>query len=398
MDRDQSQSGKRDLRIDFLRGLALFIIFIDHSVFPPSVSFKWLADFTFHRYFWIDCADVFVFLSGYVAGAVYSIRYERSGLMRCLREAARRCLQLYGAQLTLFVVCLAVVDIASIRHLALPPMLSLPFAGTPLTTSRNVLTLSTDEPPLMALLPLYILFVALTPFAVALAYRSRMLVFSLCIGVWGATNVLQHRLALGQMDARAWQFLFFSAVLLANQNVRNPGWWKPLKAWRGWAMVGLAAIVLTRLLPTKPIAAFLDSHILMDWIPRTLPFMDKQTLGPLRLLNIAVFVLVMAAFDWSKFVLKSRFARIITECGQSSLTVYCVGAVLNYLGIVFIVVPNGGKLMQLLWIVGGCAVLVAAGLGWKRLRDTALWRSAFALMARTSTLIQPAAPPTSLAD
>ena len=398
MDRDQNPPGKRDLRIDLLRGLALFVIFIDHSVFPPLASFKWLADLTFHRYFWIDCADVFIFLSGYVAGTVYSIRHERFGLLRCLRDAGRRCAELYAAHLLLFTLCLAVVEAASIRHLELPAMLSRPYTLAPLATSRNVLTLSSDEPFLLSLLPLYIVFIALTPFAVALAYRSRVLVFSLCFGLWAVVQLCQEQLELGPMDVRAWQFLFFSAVLLANQNVRNPGWWKPLLRRRGWAVAGLAVVTLSRLLPTKPVSAFLHSHILLDWIPRTLPFMDKQTLGPLRIVNIALFVLFMAAFDWFPIVLKSRVSQMITTCGQSSLTVYCVGVVLNYLGIVFIVVPGGGKLAQLLWIVCGSLILAAAGFGWKRLRDAFAWRMVLPQLVRTTTLMQRAAPPTSLAD
>jgi hypothetical protein len=90
---------------------------------------------------------------------------------------------------------------------------------------------------------------------------------------------------------------------------------------------------------------------------------------------MALFVLVIAAFEWSGIPQKNRVAQMITTCGQSSLTVYCVGAVLNYLGIVFIVVPNGGKLMQLLWIVCGSLILAATGLGWKRLRDASPWRT-----------------------
>lgn len=387
MDQPQ-QIIKRDLRIDFLRGLALFIIFIDHSVFRPIPGFKWLADFTFHRYFWMDCAEVFVFLSGYVAGTVYSNRYARFGLGRCLKDAGRRCLELYVAQVALFAVCLAVVDVSAVHRVAMPALFSQPYSVAPLATSWKVLTLSRDEPFLFALLPLYIAFVALAPFAVALAYRSRLAVAGLSVACWLSVQVFQEQFDLGPMDLRAWQFLFFAALLLANQNVRNPGWWRSLLAWRWWAVAGLGLIAITRILPTKPVAWLLHSRILMDWIPRTIPLTDKQTLGPLRLVNLALFVLALAAFDWARVLLRGRIAQILTTCGQSSLIVYCAGVVLNYLGVVFLIAPNCGKLAQLLWIVGGSLLLAAVGVGWQHVRNRSPWPETLPLLARAAALLQ----------
>jgi len=57
---------ERDLRLDFFRGLALFCIFIDHL--PNNV----LAEFTFQSVMFSDAAGVFILISGYTAGIVYS--------------------------------------------------------------------------------------------------------------------------------------------------------------------------------------------------------------------------------------------------------------------------------------------------------------------------------------
>ena len=55
----------RDLRLDLFRGLALWLIFLDHI---PSNIVNWL---TIRNYGFSDAAEIFVFISGYTAAFVY---------------------------------------------------------------------------------------------------------------------------------------------------------------------------------------------------------------------------------------------------------------------------------------------------------------------------------------
>src|SRR3954462_14384929 len=57
--------GERELRLDLFRGLALWLIFIDH--FPPSL----LAWFPDRNYRLRDPPQIFIFISGYTAAFVY---------------------------------------------------------------------------------------------------------------------------------------------------------------------------------------------------------------------------------------------------------------------------------------------------------------------------------------
>src|SRR5215471_14749279 len=57
--------GERELRLDLFRGLALWLIFIDHL--PPSV----LTWFTIRNYGFSDATEIFIFISGYTAAFVY---------------------------------------------------------------------------------------------------------------------------------------------------------------------------------------------------------------------------------------------------------------------------------------------------------------------------------------
>jgi hypothetical protein len=58
-------SNERELRLDLFRGLALWLIFIDH------VSPDLLTWFTIRNYGFSDAAEIFIFISGYTAAYVY---------------------------------------------------------------------------------------------------------------------------------------------------------------------------------------------------------------------------------------------------------------------------------------------------------------------------------------
>src|ERR1700730_6703945 len=66
----------RDLRLDLLRGLANWAIFLDHI---PNNVVNWI---TTRNYGFSDAADLFVFISGYTASFVYArIMLERGTLV-----------------------------------------------------------------------------------------------------------------------------------------------------------------------------------------------------------------------------------------------------------------------------------------------------------------------------
>ena len=56
---------ERELRLDLFRGLALWLIFIDHL--PPNI----LTWFTIRNYGFSDATEIFIFISGYTAAFVY---------------------------------------------------------------------------------------------------------------------------------------------------------------------------------------------------------------------------------------------------------------------------------------------------------------------------------------
>src|SRR5919202_6157898 len=65
----------RDLRIDFLRGLCVIGMIVDHVAGP-----SWLYAITGGNHFYTSAAEGFVFVSGLVAGRAYTRFIDRQGL------------------------------------------------------------------------------------------------------------------------------------------------------------------------------------------------------------------------------------------------------------------------------------------------------------------------------
>ena len=69
----QAKRSPRDLRIDFFRGLALVMIFVNHV---PGNVFETL---TSRNFGFSDATEIFVFLAGYAAALDYSRNFGEQG-------------------------------------------------------------------------------------------------------------------------------------------------------------------------------------------------------------------------------------------------------------------------------------------------------------------------------
>src|SRR5258708_17839805 len=76
--------GERELRLDLFRGLALWLIFIDHL--PPNL----LTWFTIRNYGFSDATEIFLFISGYTAAFVYGRAMLESGFVIATARILRR--------------------------------------------------------------------------------------------------------------------------------------------------------------------------------------------------------------------------------------------------------------------------------------------------------------------
>src|SRR5471030_2783806 len=101
-------AAERELRIDLFRGLALWLIFIDHV--SPDV----LTWFTIRSYGFSDAAEIFIFISGYTAAFVYGRAMFESGFEIATARILRRVWQIYAAHVLLFTLVVAEVCYAAV--------------------------------------------------------------------------------------------------------------------------------------------------------------------------------------------------------------------------------------------------------------------------------------------
>jgi hypothetical protein len=107
--------GRRDLRIDWLRGLAMTCVIINHSRMSSLLSW-----FSYERFWVVTAAEVFVVLSGLVLGTVYRNKLNRGGWSVVIRGLGRRAVMLYFAfvAVTLSVLLMSWigVDVSSLTN------------------------------------------------------------------------------------------------------------------------------------------------------------------------------------------------------------------------------------------------------------------------------------------
>lgn len=89
--------GKRDLRLDLLRGFAVIAMVADHIGGERS----WLYAITGGDAFFVSAAEVFVFISGLLMGMIYAGVIARQGLGAALIKNLQRAWTLYLMSVTL---------------------------------------------------------------------------------------------------------------------------------------------------------------------------------------------------------------------------------------------------------------------------------------------------------
>src|SRR5947209_13782967 len=88
--------GKRDLRLDLLRGVGQWMVFLDHI---PENFLNW---FTLRNYGFSDAAEIFVFISGYSIGFSYGPAIKAGQFLAGAKRLWTRASQLYVAHIFLF--------------------------------------------------------------------------------------------------------------------------------------------------------------------------------------------------------------------------------------------------------------------------------------------------------
>jgi hypothetical protein len=349
----------RDLRVDFLRGLALWFIFIDHT--PGNL----LGELTLRNIAFCDATEGFVLLAGYASGIAYGRMLEREGWGGAAARVAGRVGTLYVAHIFLFVVFTAQVgySAAALDQAAYLDELALdPFGQEPYRAMLEALLLR-YQPAFLDILPLYIVVLAMFALALPLIRRP-MLLLACSIVLYVAARGLDiappgWRGADWFFNPFAWQILFAIGVVLARG---DPAW---LGRWFGWnrwvAMLAVAGLVAAAVMLNAVWHGPARGVEPPGWLASWLAGVDKSGLHPARLLSVLVLTWLIAHLMRPEAAfLHRRTAAIFILMGQQSLPVFCVGIFLSFLGRLAIEVSAAAP-MQLFVNLAGLAALVAVG-------------------------------------
>jgi hypothetical protein len=213
----------RDVRIDLVRGITLFVIYIDHI--PHNV----LAWFTLQRFAFIDCAEVFVLISGYVAALVFTRTLVQDGLRACLWRAWRRCGQIYLAHIIVSAITLAIFYAFLLEHVIAPDRNLYTFMEHPYWVAVFTLMLR-HMPYSLSILPSFILFIGVAPFLASALRKHRTFPFAILVGVYLATQLIPRANFYLQSypghtpwesNLLAWQLVFTLGFLFGDRHLRG---------------------------------------------------------------------------------------------------------------------------------------------------------------------------------
>ena len=170
-------TSQRDLRLDLFRGLALWLIFLDHV---PNNIVAW---FTIRNYGFSDATEIFIFISGYTAAFVYGRAMVERGFIVAGARILKRSWQIYVAHVFLFSIYIAeIAYVASSfdNPLYAEEMNALDFLKTPDVTIIQALLLK-FKPANMDVLPLYIVLLMMFPLVLWLLIRKASVAIALSV-------------------------------------------------------------------------------------------------------------------------------------------------------------------------------------------------------------------------
>ncbi|MGH8011669.1 MAG: OpgC family protein [Candidatus Binataceae bacterium] len=356
-----SNARQRDLRLDFCRGLALIIIFIDHVPNNP------LSNFTLRNFSFCDAAEVFVLISGMASYLAYGSRFDQHGFVTCAKAIGKRWIKIYFAHLVLFAAVAGFVVLASRFFYSADYVTSLKLdwlVRDPKHAAASALTL-TYLPHLLDILPLYLVLLGVAPLFIMMVKRDYRVALAISGALYIATWMSGWNLNAGEgrgwyFDPFAWQFLYVLGMAVCHLS-RNASH-RPR-----WDKLCLSAAV-----------GFLVFAFLTGWlangvgIAHTAPVSyvwpaDKTFLSPLRVVNVIALLYVFGYFvspqaPW----LKTGLADLFRSCGRHSLSVYGFGVVLSCAGYVIMSESQWNPLASLVVNSSGIALTILLALALDR--------------------------------
>jgi len=345
----------RDLRLDLFRGIALWLIFLDHI---PSNVVSWI---TIRNFGFSDATEIFIFISGYTAAFVYGRAMRERGLVVSGARILRRAWQIYVAHIFLFAIYMAEISYVATSFdnpLYAEEMNILDFLKQPDVTIVQAMLLK-FKPVNMDVLPLYIILLLWFPPILWLLQRGPTLALGASLALYVAT----------------WYFGWNLPAYPDGNWVFNPFAWQLLFVFGAWCALGgarrLAPILQSNLTLALAVLylgfAFVialswylpEQAIVPHWLEHLIYPIDKTNLDVLRFAHFLALAILTVRFvprTWP--MLNSPLLYPAILCGQHSLEVFCLGVFLAFAGHFALVEISGAFWMQVVISVLGIVAMI----------------------------------------
>ncbi|MET0964069.1 MAG: OpgC domain-containing protein [Noviherbaspirillum sp.] len=358
----------RRWELDLLRGFMLVMMFITHL--PTRFSEMFGQPFGY-----VSAAEGFVILSAFMAGLIYTGRAQKAGIAAMRSAFFNRVLTVYASHAFLLLFLFSVIATLGLK-LDQPALINLigyylkdPWAALP----GGLLLIY--NPPLLDILPLYILLLAASPFVLTHAMQKGWTGIFMCSGLlwvcaqFAVAELLYTAFAsltglrvpfgeTGSFETFAWQFLWLfglwmgAATAQGTLHRRKPF---PKQLLLLAALIVAAGLVWRHAAGQTPVPA--DGASIINRL------FDKWRLGPLRMLNLFAILILILHFGDRVTVWLPRIG-FLEKLGAASLPVFCMhlAVVLVALSVAGQYTPDRALLTDVLLLAAGLAALYATAL------------------------------------
>lgn len=326
----------RRWEIDALRGLMLVLMTLTHL--PTRLTSPAGQPFGY-----VSAAEGFVLLSAYMAGMVYGRLAWKKSIAEMEKAYLRRALKVYWCQAATLLFLFTVIAFFGLKvdQHAVKDLMSfyLQNPGTALVAGLVLVY----EPPLLDILPLYVLFMLASPWVLAAALRHGwapvmgvsvllwvLAQFGLGEWIYDATDALVGMPVpyqeTGSFATYGWQFLWMLGLWMGAS--RNDPQAPPF-AFPNWTLVVATFVVAI---------GFAWRHVVgqapFEGNSQLNLLFDKWTLAPMRLINL--FGLMVLAIRFGPALVR-RMPRLpwLETMGAASLPVFCAHLVVVLLVLTF---------------------------------------------------------------
>lgn len=370
----------RDPRLDFFRGIAMFIILVAHITNNPWTL--WIPA----RFGFSDATEIFVFCSGMASAIAFGATFGRAGWALGTLRILYRMWQVYWAHLGVFFVallCMVALNKSELFELDYVGALNLyPFLNSTGANMIGLMTL-TYVPNYFDILPMYLVILGMVPVVMALSRIHVLLPLAASVTLWaygtfgGLNFPAEYWFPNGSerewfFDPFCWQLIFFTGFSFM------AGWLPAPPVRRDLMAVAIAIVVVT--VPFawgKSISSF---EFVREWRGEWAVLYDKTHFGILRFvhfLSIAYLAWIAVGPKGVRLAAPSLATpvRVISRVGQQSLAIFMVSMVLaRLLGVVLDVIGRSFPATAFVNFLG-FAILIGVAYGVRYIKSEP-WRAA----------------------